>query len=187
MDLLPAHRSAMREFDSRVRQIDANQWNDSTPCTEWTVRDLLNHLVGEQLWAPWLLRGATLDEVGDRFDGDQLGSDPQATWAEASTAARTAWDALEAIRGEVHVTGGTIPTEDYGWQMILDLTVHAWDLARGIDTDETLASELVETVYEVFAPSIESLQGLGIFAPPRRIDENADMQSRLLALLGRAP
>ncbi len=187
MELLPAHRTAMREFDSRVRRMREDQWDNRTPCTEWSVRDLLNHLVSEQLWAPWLLDGATLEQVGDRFDGDQLGSDPIEAWAEASASARAAWDAPKAVKGQVHVTGGKIRTEDYGWQMTLDLTVHAWDLARGLGLDDELDPELVETVHSVFSPHVQSMQGLGIFDPPQPVTPDAGRQTRLLALLGRRP
>lgn len=187
MRLLEAHQRAMREFDSRVRQIGADQWNNPTPCTEWSVRDLVNHLTSEQMWAPWLLDGATLDEVGDRFDGDVLGDDPVATWTEASTLARRAWEAPKATTGQVHVTGGRIPAEEYGWQMTLDLTVHAWDLARGIGADEALDAELVDTVYEMVESQVDSFQGLGIFAPPQPVAADADTQTRLIAALGRRP
>ncbi|MGW1681820.1 TIGR03086 family metal-binding protein [Saccharopolyspora sp. NPDC002376] len=186
MQLLTAHRTAMAEFDARVQRIEAEQWDNPTPCSEWNVRDLLNHLVGEQLWAPWLLDGATLDEVGDRFDGDVLGSDPISAWTEAADAARRAWDAPGATSGEVHVTGGVIPAEDYGWQMTADLAVHAWDLARGIGAAEQLNPELVAELHTVFAPQVQAWQDLGIFAPPREVPAGADEQTRLLALLGRA-
>ena len=183
MQLLHAHRRAMTEFDSRVRQIRADQWDNATPCADWSVHDLLQHLVAEQLWAPWLLRGATLDEVGDRFEGDVLGSYPVEAWIEASAQAREAWD--HASISEVNVTGGVIPTEDYGWQMTLDLTVHAWDLASGIDADRALDPELVAAVHTVFAPQVPAWQDIGIFDPPLPVPDDADEQTRLLALLGR--
>jgi len=82
--------SAMAEFDRRVRAVRPEQWHNPTPCTEWDVRALVNHLVAEQLWAPLLLDGATVEDVGDRFDGDQLGADPVAAWASAAAAAVTA-------------------------------------------------------------------------------------------------
>lgn len=186
MQLLTAHRTAMAEFDARVQRIEATQWDNPTPCTEWNVRDLLNHLVGEQLWAPWLLDGATLDEVGDRFDGDVLGADPAGAWTAAADAARRAWDAPGATSGEVNVTGGVIPAEDYGWQMTADLAVHAWDLARGIGDDERLNPELVAELHTVLAPQVPAWQGLGIFAEPRQVPPEADEQTRLLALLGRS-
>ncbi|GAB3289919.1 TIGR03086 family metal-binding protein [Parasphingorhabdus pacifica] len=187
MRLLHAHRRAMTEFDDRAHAVEADQWHNPTPCSQWTVRDLVNHLTSEQLWAPWLLDGSTLDEVGDRFDGDVLGSDPVESWARASIVAREAWDRPGAATGEVNVTGGVIPAEDYGWQMTLDLAVHAWDLARGIGADERLDPELAEAIHTVFEPQVESMQGLGIFDPPRPVSAEADVQTRLLSLLGRRP
>lgn len=185
MELLQAHHRAMTEFDARVRAVGDDQWGASTPCTDWSVHDLVNHLVNEQLWTPELLAGARLEDVGDRFDGDQLGDDPVLSWDAAAGAARTAWLKQGATTGEVFVTGGVIPAEDYGWQMTMDLTVHAWDLARGIDADDTLDPDLVEVVHQVFAPQIPAMQGIGIFAAPISVSDDADLQTQLLALLGR--
>jgi uncharacterized protein (TIGR03083 family) len=61
MDLIQAHGVAMTEFDRRVRQIAPDQWSLGTPCREWSVRDLVGHLVYEQLWAPELLAGCTAE------------------------------------------------------------------------------------------------------------------------------
>ncbi|GAB3976933.1 hypothetical protein GCM10029978_065200 [Actinoallomurus acanthiterrae] len=40
---------AINRFDARVHAVDGHRWNDPTPCTEWTVRDLVGHLVCEHL------------------------------------------------------------------------------------------------------------------------------------------
>lgn len=182
MELLPAHRTAMREFDARVRAVP--DWDGPTACADWSARDLLNHLVSEQWWVPHLLAGETLEQVGDRYDGDLIGSDPLGAWSRASARSRKAWDEAD-ITGEVHVTGGVIPTEDYGWQMTLDLAVHAWDLARGAGGDERLHPDLAQQLHDVFAPQVADFQGLGLFDPPQPVPEDADAQTRLLALLGR--
>lgn len=174
----------MTEFDSRVRQLRMEQLDDSTPCSEWTVRDLLNHLVSEQLWAPHLLRGETLDQVGDRYDADQLGHDPIAAWHESSAAARRAWDAAD-LSGSVHVTGGVIAAEEYGWQMTTDLAVHAWDLARGLNAQDTLDPELAHAVHEYVAPQSEAMAEIGIFSEPIAVSAEADVQTRMLAATGR--
>src|SRR2546423_12813075 len=87
MDIPAMFRGAVAEFDARVRQIGDHQWQAATPDEDWTVRDLVNHLVGEDLWAPPLLAGSTIAEGGDRFDGAVLGAEPKAAWAAASGAA----------------------------------------------------------------------------------------------------
>jgi Mycothiol maleylpyruvate isomerase N-terminal domain len=87
MDIPAMFGRAVAEFDARVAQIGDDQWQAATPDEDWMVRDLVNHLVGEDLWAPPLLAGSTIAEVGDRFEGDVLGSEPKAAWAAASAAA----------------------------------------------------------------------------------------------------
>jgi uncharacterized protein (TIGR03086 family) len=187
MELLDAFDTALLEFDGRVHQIKAPQWDAATPCTDWTVRDLVNHLTGEHLWAPWLLRGATMDEVGGRFDGDVLGDDPVTAWERAATESASAFHRPHAVDGRVHTSGGLTPAAEYGWQMTMDLTVHAWDLARGIGVDDAMDEDLVATVYEGVESRIGDWQGSGIFAPPVQVGDSAGTQDRLVALLGRRP
>lgn len=176
----------MAEFDRRMHQVRADQWGAPTPCTEWTVRDLVNHLVYEQLWAPLTVRGATVAQVGDRFEGDVLGTDPLKVWTEASAEARAAWLEPDVLTRDVEVSFGRIPAQAYGWQMTADLAIHAWDLAKGIGADERIDAELASTLHEVLAPQVPSWQGIGIVAPPVPVPDSADIQTRLLALFGRS-
>ena len=184
---LSRFNSAVAEFDRRVRAIRPDQWHNSTPCAEWDVRALVNHLVTEQLWVPLLLDGATVDDVGDRFEGDQLGADPVTVWANAATAAREAFAAPGALRRSVELSYGRRPAQGYCQEMTMDLAVHAWDLARGIMADEHLDEDLVDDVLAFIEPQAERLASSGLFAPPVAVGSNADAQSRLLALLGRRP
>lgn len=190
MDLLSAHGKAMAEFDGRVNAISPGQWDAPTPCTEWTVTDLLNHLVSEQLWVPSLLAGATMAEVGGRFDGDQLGADPKRAWSSAAAAARAAWTADGVLGREVHLSFGDAGARMYGWQMTMDLTVHAWDLARAIGAPADVDEELAESLLAEFRPQLDAMGSggvPGIFAPPVRVEAGAGPRRRLLALTGRDP
>ncbi|WP_436771453.1 TIGR03086 family metal-binding protein [Yinghuangia sp. YIM S09857] len=182
-----AYDRALREFDDRVHHVGHSQWNADTPCAEWSVRDLVNHLTSEHMWAPWLLRGATLAEVGDRYDGDLLGDHPVRAWERAAAGSREAFHTPGAFEGTVHVTGGRSPASEYGWQIITDLTVHAWDLARGIGDDDTLDESLAKAVYDHIAPQARNWQGSGMFAPPVDVPDDSRVQDRLVGLLGREP
>ena len=64
VDLLEAHGQAIRAFGDAVHAAGAGDWGHRTPCTKWTVRDLVNHLVAEQLWAPSPLGRFTLVMAG---------------------------------------------------------------------------------------------------------------------------
>jgi uncharacterized protein (TIGR03086 family) len=177
---------ALADFGSRVRAVPADRWKAPTPCREWTVRDLVNHLVGEHLWAAHLLRGESLDEVGDRYDGDLVGADPVAAWAAAEASSRAAWQGLVSPDQPVTVSAGQTSAEAYAEEMLLDLVVHGWDLARGAGQDETMDPRARDHLLAFVSANVDSWKDAGIFAPPVQTT-SADPQDRLLALLGRDP
>jgi uncharacterized protein (TIGR03086 family) len=187
MELLDGYDRGLDEFGRRVHQVRDDQWDDPTPCTEWSVRDLVNHLTSEHLWAPWLLHGATLDEVGDRFEGDVLGDAPARAWDTAAAASRGAAHRPDALDGPVHTSGGLTPAEEYLRQMTLDLAVHAWDLARGIGADDRLDAGLVTLAWDYVAPHADAWRGSGLFGPAVPVPDSAPLQDRLVGLLGRRP
>lgn len=178
------YRRSVEEFGQRVMAIGEADWQRPTPCTDWAVRDLLRHLVYEELWAPPLLAGATVAEIGDRFEGDILGDDPQAAWKEAAAAALAA-ASNDALGRTVHLSFGDFPGREYLGQLTADHAIHAWDLARGIGGDERLDPELVDFVYAFMAPQADQWADAGVFAPAVTVPDDADMQTKLLALTGR--
>jgi uncharacterized protein (TIGR03086 family) len=179
------HRS-VEGFGQRVMAIGPDDWQRATPCSEWNVRDLVRHLVYEELWAPPHLAAATIADVGDRFEGDILGDDPQVAWKEAAAAALAPVSAGVLDR-TVHLSFGDFPGRDYLGQLTADHVIHSWDLARGINGDDRLDPELVEFVYAFMEPQAEQWAAAGVFSPPVEVPSDADLQSRLLALTGRRP
>ncbi len=188
-DPLQRFLAAQRAFGSVVHRVRADQWSNPTACSEWDVRALVNHLVYEQLWATPMLDGSTVDEVGDRFDGDQLGSDPVTTWDLAAKESATAFSAPGALDRTTNSSRGPLPALQYISEMTMDLLVHRWDLGQGIGdeqrfTDDELAQ--VEAMVTALQPMQEQLQAAGIFAAPVTVDAGADAQARTLAALGRS-
>lgn len=180
-----AFRRSVAEFDRRVAAIGDDQWSAATPCEAWDVRALVNHVVAEDLWAPPLLAGQTLEEVGDRFDGDVLGDDPKAAWSDASEAAVAAVDAAPAER-PVHTSMGEITAAQYVPQIHVDHLIHAWDLARAVGADETLPADLVAAALVMLEPMEPMLRASGSFGDRVEVADEAGAQERLLALCGRA-
>lgn len=175
------------EFTRRVDKIADDQWDNPTPCTEWSVRDLVNHMVTEDLWAPGLLTGKTIDDMGgmEAFEGDHLGDDPKAVWLRASQAATAAVHRDGAMDEITHLSFGDFPGSFYTQQLLGDHVIHAWDLARGIHDDDSLDPELVDYIYEGLKPYADSLSAGGSFKPPVEVPESVDTQTKLLALVGR--
>jgi len=185
MDIPGMLGRAVAEFGGRVQQIGDGQWQAPTPDDEWTVRDLVNHIVSEDLWAPPLLAGSTVAEIGDRFDGDVLGTDPGAAWATAASQAVRAAEADGAMDRIVHLSFGDFPGRDYALQLFADHLIHAWDLARAIGADERLDPELIEACATWFATVEDAYRSAGAIAARPPVPAGADAQTRLLAQFGR--
>ena len=178
-------RRASDHFGELVHQIGDDQWNRPTPCSEWDVRLLVRHLVYEDLWAPPLFEGQTIEEVGDRFEGNILGTDPKAAWEQARKGAVAAIEEEGALGRTVHLSWGDEKGEEYVTQLLLDHVVHGWDLARGIGADDTMDPEIVEELYAQWKKREEMVRGAGVFGEQQPIPEDADTQTKLLALFGR--
>ena len=186
MDTPTLFRDAMGEFDTRVRAIGDADWDLPTPNTAWKVRDVVNHLVSEDLWAVPLFEGATIEEVGDRFDGDVLGDDPKAAWKAASREALAGIERPSAMDMTVHLSFGDFPGSEYALQLFADHLIHAWDLARAIGGDERLDPRLVDACTKWFDGPVETAyRAGGAIANRPEIPDGADTQTRLLAMWGR--
>ena len=180
IQLLP---SAFAAFTDRVFAVRDDQWDAPTPDTEWSVRDLVNHVTSEHMWVPDLLSGRTVEQVGDRFSGDVLGDDPKGAWLRAHSDSQAAWAATPADKA-VHLSFATVPASEYAEQMLLDLAVHAWDLARGTGGDERLPADVVTHALGYAREHADELSASAMFAAPVPTD-STDEQTQLLALLGR--
>lgn len=184
IDIKELFPRAVAEFDRQVQAVAEDQWASQTPCTEWVVRDLVNHLTYEDRWAPELLAGKTLEQVGDRFDGDLLGDDPVGAWEAARDGALEAVAAGSMDR-MVHTSMGEIPAGDYLSQLFSDHLVHAWDLARATGSNEDLDQELVRACEGMMRPFESMMRASGVFGEHVDTPHDADAQVRLLALFGR--
>ena len=184
-DIVELHRRAVEWFGSNVAKVGDGQWGSPTPCDEWDVRALVNHLVSENLWTAPLMEGKTIAEVGDVYDGDVLGDDPKAAWTAASASALASTEPEGAMERIVHLSFGDFPASEYAYQLFADHLIHGWDLARGIGADETMDPELVDACATWFAAMEAAYRQGGAIAERPEVPEGADAQSKLLAAFGR--
>lgn len=187
MDIAEVHRIASRRLVAQVDAIGDDQWELPTPNTEWNVRALVEHLVGGTLWVKPLLDGETIEQVGDRFDGDLLGDDPRAAFRRASAEAVAACLEPGAMERTVHVSAGPTPASDYILERVADAGMHTWDLARALGTDETLDPEVVAAGRRLLAEKGELWRQHGALGPIVPVPDDADEQTRFIAESGRTP
>jgi uncharacterized protein (TIGR03086 family) len=183
-DLVALFARSIERFVDRVDQVAARQWTSPTPCADWDVRTLVNHVTYEQLWAPHLVSGDTIAEVGDRYDGDVLGDDPSTAARAASQRSMAAFAAGD-LDAPVHLSYADVPCREYLLQMLTDAEVHGWDLAIGTQQDATLDPEVVAVLLPNVLEQEEMLRGSGMFGERVPVADDADDGTLLLAVLGR--
>ena len=185
MELDDLYRRTVDGWADLVGRVGADQWSLPTPCEDWTVRDLVNHVTGESLWAVPLVDGQTIEEVGDRFDGDLLGDDPTTAAQDAAEAALAAVGARLPEGGSVHLSYGEERLEEYVAQLAADHLVHGWDLAVAIGAPSRLDPDAVAGVADWFDEREGIYRSVGAIGP--RAGTYDDPQDDLVARFGRDP
>ncbi|RZU19432.1 uncharacterized protein (TIGR03086 family) [Kribbella rubisoli] len=182
MDVVELHNRTVTNFAELVAEVADNQWAEPTPCSDWNVRALVNHVVGEELWTVPLMEGKTIAEVGDALDGDLLGDDPART---ASAAAREATAAASWSIDKVHLSYGDEDPHEYLRQLAADHLIHGWDLAMAIGAQPRLNADVVAEVATWFADREEMYRSVGMIGP--HLEGFTAQADQLLAASGRDP
>ncbi|MFE3946583.1 TIGR03086 family metal-binding protein [Streptomyces sp. NPDC059118] len=152
----------------------------STPCADWDVRTLLNHLVWENLlWADGLANG---DPRSDST-ADHLGDGHVEAFRTASRGALTAFGRPGMLKQRY----GSAPGARLVEQLVIETLVHGWDLARAIGRPHDFVPDPAESALAVVREVYGGLPRTttGSFAPPRSVPEGASALDRLAAYLGR--
>ena len=179
------HREALEATGVLVTGVRDDQWALPTPDEGWDVRELVNHVVVGNLWAAELASGRTIEEVGDRLDGDVLGTDPAGVYRESADVAAPAFQAPGALDAPCAVSYGPVPGWVYAGHRLVDVLIHGWDLAVATGQDVSLDPPVVTACLEIVEPQADLLKGTGSFGAHVDVSPDADAQTRLLALLGR--
>nr|WP_281371449.1 TIGR03086 family metal-binding protein [Petropleomorpha daqingensis] len=178
---------AIDGFAQRLRLVGPDDWRRPTPCAEWDVSALVNHVVGAAVRYQLLLHGASTEQVEATRTVDHLGDDAMGsfgTTADGMLACFAEDGALERITH--HVTGDRTGRELLSMR-ILDLGVHAWDLARAIGADETLDADVVAFLLDSTADLDLGPQQRAFAPADGDVPADASPKDRLLHRLGRHP
>ncbi|MGP4111379.1 TIGR03086 family metal-binding protein [Streptomyces sp. 4N509B] len=177
------HRAVARAFTDRVRGVPEGAWERPAPCEGWSARDVVRHLVE---WFPDFLKtGAGVDLP----KGPSVDEDPVAAWTVHSEAVQALLDDPATARRELsnpHL--GQAPLDQAIDRFYTaDVFMHTWDLARATGQDETLDPGRCARLLQGMEPLDGVLRESGQFGPRVEVPEDADVQTRLLAFVGRTP
>ena len=164
-----------------IDRIVVDQWTAPTPCTEWTVRDVVNHLAGMNLVFVAMFENSPMPERG----AEPFGADPAEAYRRAAVALQTA-AARPGILERTRVTplGVATGTERLQWR-IADLLTHGWDLVQATGVRAELPDDLAEQALTFVRAQLPSQPRSGRFADPQPIPDSAPAIERLAAFTGR--
>ncbi|GAA3778744.1 TIGR03086 family metal-binding protein [Plantactinospora mayteni] len=172
-----------------IRDIKPDQLDNPTPCAEYDVRKLVNHLL---FWGP-SLEGAGRKETvpppaGSETELDLTGGD----WAAELTARveRVAgtWAEPAAWAGTTHMGGPTeLPAALVGGMIVTELVVHGWDLAKATGQHPSWPDDLLGYVHDEVVKSAEQGRQMGVYGPEVPVPATAPTLDRILGVVGRDP
>lgn len=174
-------RTVAAGMTARVEQVDGDGWESTSPCEGWVARDIIRHLTE---WVPGFLQGGAGIEL---TPGPSVDDDPAGAWGSLR-------DQLQAILDDPGAGERTFRSDMFGELPLPtaiqrfvtgDVLVHTWDLARACGLDETLDAAAVHHMHEGMAPMAPMLAASGHFAPVVEVPDDADEQTKLLAITGR--
>src|SRR5947209_9810811 len=154
-----------------VKDLDA-----ATPCDEWTVRDLLNHMLDTQRYFLAAARGEDASPPSPN-PPDVLSDNPRQDFE------RIQADVIDAFsqEGVVAKTGPALGIA------FADQLLHGCDLARATSQDDTMPEGLAQAAYDLIHGRFTDEQRKGVFKPEIPVGDDATPQQRLVAYTGRNP
>lgn len=171
-------RSAVGHLIAGIRD---DQWSAPTPCTDWTVHDLVNHLVGANLVFVALLSDQAPPDRGT----DHLGDDPAGAYRDSGIALQAAFEQPGVLQRTFHGPLGTASGAERLQIRIVDLLAHGWDLARATGQPTELPEDLAEQALTFARIQLATMPRTGRFGPAQTVADDAPAIDRLVAFLGR--
>ena len=185
MQLHPLVAKAATETANAVRGVKPDQLGAPTPCTEWDVRTLANHLLA--VISALNLAGHRADMPNDLWERDLMTDEWAGRFDDEARCAVAAWAEPTAWEGTVSMGSTELPAPFVATMLATDLVVHGWDLTRATGQDYHCDDDVAELTHGFVADSSEQGRGMGIFAEPVPVGDEASTLDRALALSGRDP
>jgi uncharacterized protein (TIGR03086 family) len=181
--------SACRRTSDVLAGLDDTQLTAPTPCTDYSVGDVVHHFGGLAL----AFAAAARKDVGPLTasaptpDAAQLDHDWRTSYPARLTELARAWNDPSAWQGMTRIAGFDMPGEAVGMTGLTEVVIHGWDLARATgqpyDIDPATADAVLPHVTQVAAEGPVE----GLFGPAVPVADDAPVLDRIIALSGRDP
>jgi uncharacterized protein (TIGR03086 family) len=168
-----------------IANVPADRWSSQSPCSEWDVRAVANHLIGGAMVISASVRGQEID-LGP-LAGDLGGADPAAIFRAAADDALAAFNADPSVLGRtVKLPFGEYPGAEVANLFTNDFFGHAWDIAKGSGQSTDIAPAMAEAVLADLRGYITAdLRTPGMYDAERPAPADAPAADRMAAFMGR--
>jgi len=170
-----------------VAGVDAAQFWRPTPCSDWDVRTLLNHLI---VWTSYSLEArAHGDSVSQDVIDRDFAADPgfAADYRAQLDRALTAWSDPATWEGSLTIMGSATPAADVAALNIAEMVLHGWDLGAATRQAYTVSEPAAAAALRAVEANADLFRQYKGFAEPVQVPADAPLLDRLLALSGRDP
>ncbi|MDP9868005.1 MULTISPECIES: TIGR03086 family metal-binding protein [Streptosporangium] len=187
-EIAARYRTRADIFAAKVAAVRPDQWSNPSPCTEWTARDVVGHIVE--------MHGAMLYPLGRSLSPARtVEEDPLAAFASARADVEALLADPAAAASGVDSPAGHVTTEQHIDQVVsADMVLHGWDLARATGQDDTIDPAELAAMWPGVQQIPDELRipgavrpGVVVFGPKVEVPDDAPLQHRVLGLLGRDP
>jgi uncharacterized protein (TIGR03086 family) len=170
-----------------VAQVEAGQLGLPTPCTDWDVRTLLNHLI---VWTSFSLEaraqgGSVSEELTERDVADEPGF--AAVYRAQLDRALAAWSDPAVWAGSLDVMGSATPAADVAALNLAEMVLHGWDLAAATGQRFQVSDAAAAAALQAVEANAELFRQYKGFAEPVRLPAGASVLDQVLAASGRDP
>lgn len=190
MEAIEALQAANAEFETRLKTIDTEHCTLPTPCPEWDVGALVNHVLLGTRMSVQVLAGMARQDVIAGLDDDLLsGADPIGTFRDSADQMVAGFSGPTGLEGMVAHPAGDFPRSVFVGFRVADAAIHAWDLARAIGGNTDLDEHLVRFLWDDIQPRRDMMVASGMFGdgPSGSVADDEPLQRRYLDLVGRRP
>lgn len=180
---------AYQPFATIVDNIKPDQLDAATPCAEYDVRRLVNHML---FWGPSLEAAGRKETVPPPAESEADVDLTAADWAGDLVAQlnRTvaAWSRPEAWQGVASMGGPhEIPASMVGGMVLGELVIHGWDLAQATGQQATWDEDVLTFTFAEVAANAETGRQMGVYGPEVEVPADAPLLHRILGVTGRRP
>jgi uncharacterized protein (TIGR03086 family) len=183
--------NALTGFRDLVEGVPDDRWSAPTPCPEWNVRELVNHMTGNNLFVSTLLRGKprpSPEELAAFRARDFLGSDPIAAFELSADELNAAFASPGALDRLIVMPIGTVPGAEVVGLRLTETVVHGWDLASATSQPTSFDEQQLTGALDFTRRTLGNLPPSNrAFGPKMTARPDATLLQQLLALLGRDP